>query len=135
MTGGDLDYALVTRQVHGIWGGITETERRPLFASRTQMTKMSDLLPNVSLPGSPLARRAAVVSCWLCGIRLHQNQMVPDGGSACLDLRWYCKDIRACTERWTSAQRQRRAAEAAPPGKADQADAADIMSGGRVRQR
>src|SRR5215471_7003303 len=57
----------------------------------------------------------ALVSCWLCGIRLHQIQMVPDGGSACADLRWYCQDTRACTECWTSAQSQRRAAEAAPP--------------------
>ena len=65
---------------------------------------MSDLLPNVLPPGSPLARRAALVSCWLCGSRLHQNQMVPDGGSACPDLRWYCKDTRACTERWIAAQ-------------------------------
>ena len=76
---------------------------------------MSDLLPDVLPPGSPLARRAALVSCWLCGIRLHQNQMVPDGGHACLDLRWYCKDTRACTERWTSAQPRSRAAEAAQP--------------------
>jgi WhiB family transcriptional regulator, redox-sensing transcriptional regulator len=28
-----LDYALATRQVDGIWGGLTETERQPLFAS------------------------------------------------------------------------------------------------------
>jgi WhiB family redox-sensing transcriptional regulator len=28
-----LDYALATRQVDGIWGGLTEDERRPLFAS------------------------------------------------------------------------------------------------------
>jgi WhiB family transcriptional regulator, redox-sensing transcriptional regulator len=28
-----LDYALATRQVHGIWGGLTEDERRPLFTS------------------------------------------------------------------------------------------------------
>jgi hypothetical protein len=27
---------------------------------------------------------------------------VPDGGHACADLRWYCKDARACTDRWTS---------------------------------
>jgi hypothetical protein len=84
----------------------------------TTVTKMSDLPPDAPPPSSPLARRTAVVSCWLCGIRLHQNQMVPDGGSACLDIRWYCKDIRACTDRGFSAQRQRRAAEAAAPGKA-----------------
>jgi hypothetical protein len=58
-------------------------------------------------------RRAAVVSCWLCRIRLHQHQMVPDGGAACGDIRWYCRDTRSCTERWTSARRQARAAGAA----------------------
>lgn len=59
-------------------------------------------------------RRAAVVSCWLCGIHLQNKQMVPDGGGACSDLRWYCRDTRACTERWTSARRQAKAAGAAP---------------------
>ena len=58
------------------------------------------------------ARRAAVASCWMCGIRLQQAQMVPDGGDACGDVRWYCKDAQACTERWTSARRQARAAGA-----------------------
>jgi hypothetical protein len=80
------------------------------------VTNMSDLRPNALIPGSPLARRAAVVSCWLCGIRLHQNQMVPDGSGACPDIRWYCKDAEACTERWTSDQRHKRFAEAASPG-------------------
>ena len=72
------------------------------------MTTMSDLPPEAPPSGSSLARRTAVVSCWLCGIRLHQNQMVPDGDSACRDVRWYCQDTRACTERWTSAQGQQR---------------------------
>jgi hypothetical protein len=88
------------------------------------VTKMSELPAEAPPPGSPLARRAAVVSCWLCGIRLHQNQMVPDGGSACVDLRWYCSDVRACTDRWSSAQRQGRARRAATPGKATAAPAA-----------
>lgn len=82
------------------------------------VAKMSDLLPPAPTPNSPLARRTAVVSCWLCGIRLHQNQMVPDGGSACLDIRWYCKDIEACTGRWSSAQHRSRAAGTAAPDKA-----------------
>ena len=85
---------------------------------------MSDLPPDAPPPSSPLARRTAVVSCWLCGTRLHQNQMVPDGGSACLDIRWYCKDIPACTDRGFAAQRQRPAAEAAAPGKATAAPSA-----------
>jgi hypothetical protein len=38
----------------------------------------------------------------MCGIRLPDEEMVADGGNACPDLRWYCRDTRACTERWTS---------------------------------
>ena len=62
--------------------------------------------PSVAGPGPG----ATVVSCWLCGIRRQQHQMVPDGGRGCGDIRWYCKDTRACTERWISARRQARAA-------------------------
>lgn len=44
----------------------------------------------------------SVTTCWMCGIRLSPGHMVADGGSACADLRWYCLDVRGCTERWTS---------------------------------
>jgi len=67
--------------------------------------------------GGFAARRPVVVSCWMCGIRLQQSRMMPDGGSACGDIRWYCKDTPACTERWTSARREERAARAAPEGR------------------
>ena len=50
----------------------------------------------------------SVATCWMCGIRASASQMVADGGSACTDVRWYCLDVRACTERWT----QRRAGSA-----------------------
>jgi hypothetical protein len=40
-------------------------------------------------------RHDRIERCWLCGIRLPIAQMVPDGGSACADLRWYCRDMRA----------------------------------------
>jgi hypothetical protein len=40
--------------------------------------------------------------CSLCGIALPTGLMVPDGGQACADIRWYCKDAKACTERWTA---------------------------------
>lgn len=43
-----------------------------------------------------------VTSCWMCGIRLSADHMMADGGSACDDVRWYCRDTRACTERWTA---------------------------------
>lgn len=55
-----------------------------------------------------------VARCWLCGIRLPIAQMVPDGGSACLDVRWYCRDMRACTGRWTIGASSKRAAAATP---------------------
>jgi hypothetical protein len=48
------------------------------------------------------AEQANAKSCWMCGIRLPADQMVADGGGACPDLRWYCRDTWACTERWTS---------------------------------
>jgi hypothetical protein len=52
---------------------------------------------------APLGRESAHVrSCWMCGIRLPAGQMVADGGSACLDVRWYCRDTWGCTRRWTS---------------------------------
>ena len=47
----------------------------------------------------------------MCGLELPLGLMVPDGGHACADLRWYCKDAKACTDRWTSREgkmRQRR---------------------------
>jgi hypothetical protein len=46
---------------------------------------------------------AVVKSCWMCGVRLPAGQMVADGTtSACADVRWYCRDTRGCTERWTT---------------------------------
>jgi hypothetical protein len=46
--------------------------------------------------------QVSVTTCWMCGIRSSAGHMVADGGSACADLRWYCLDLRRCTERWTS---------------------------------
>ena len=46
--------------------------------------------------------RAGIKSCWMCGIRLPVTQMLADGGSACGSVRWYCLDVRGCTERWTT---------------------------------
>jgi hypothetical protein len=60
-------------------------------------------------------RLSAMFSCSLCGASLHRNQLVPDGGPACDDVRWYCRDVRGCTQRWTAPRmpRQARAAEVA----------------------
>jgi hypothetical protein len=40
--------------------------------------------------------------CSLCGIELPKGLMMPDGGRACADVRWYCRDTKSCTERWTA---------------------------------
>ena len=47
-------------------------------------------------------RPSRPAQCSLCGIALPLDLMVPDGGRACADIRWYCKDAKSCTERWTA---------------------------------
>jgi len=71
------------------------------------------------------AQRAAIVSCWMCGIRRPASHMVPDGGSACDDIRWYCMDARACTERWTTSHRTLAHTD---PGKQDVGSDADTSA-------
>ena len=61
------------------------------------------------------ARRPAVVSCWMCGKRLHPSKMMPDGGDWCDDIRWYCLDANACTQRWTRSHRVLSAKGGKPP--------------------
>jgi hypothetical protein len=51
-------------------------------------------------------RALQVAKCSLCGLEYPIGLMVPDGGDACADLRWYCKDARSCTQRWTSRLRE-----------------------------
>lgn len=46
-----------------------------------------------------------VETCWMCGLQLPVQQLVPDGGNACADVRWYCQDAAGCTQRWTSQSR------------------------------
>jgi hypothetical protein len=54
-------------------------------------------------------RPLEVAQCSMCGIALPLGLLVPDGGQACVDIRWYCKDAMSCTERWTTAHPQGRA--------------------------
>jgi hypothetical protein len=49
-------------------------------------------------------RPLEAAQCSLCGIARPLGLLVPDGGQACADIRWYCKDARSCTERWTTAR-------------------------------
>ena len=48
-------------------------------------------------------RPLEVAQCSMCGVALPLGLLVPDGGPGCADIRWYCKDARSCTERWTTA--------------------------------
>ena len=48
-------------------------------------------------------RPLAVAQCSMCGTALPLGLLVADGGQACADIRWYCKDTQSCTERWTTA--------------------------------
>jgi hypothetical protein len=58
----------------------------------------------VAAPGDAPRRPLDVAQCSLCGIALPLGLLVPDGGEACADVRWYCKDAKSCTERWTTAR-------------------------------
>jgi hypothetical protein len=49
-------------------------------------------------------RPLEVARCTLCATERPLGLLVPDGGQACADIRWYCKDAKSCTERWTTAR-------------------------------
>ena len=58
---------------------------------------------------TPAAARAddspeelANATCALCGIELSIISLVPDGGPGSAEVRWYCRDIVSCTQRWTA---------------------------------
>src|SRR6516162_8164767 len=73
-------------------------------------------------------RPLEAAQCSLCGIALPLGLLVPDGGEACADIRWYCKDARSCTDRWTTAGPRTRALTQAVPGSA-LADAGEAAQG------
>jgi len=84
------------------------------------------LAPADSAPaeqGENRLRPLEVAECCMCGIERPLGLLVPDGGGACADVRWYCKDVKSCTERWTAAL-------------PDRTDAADMpLSGGVLIRR
>ena len=63
-------------------------------------------------------RPLEVAQCSLCGVARPLGLLVPDGGQACADIRWYCKDAKSCAERWTTARPPRPAHTPAVPGTA-----------------
>jgi len=80
--------------------------------------------PRLALPERSAAaprdwlRPLEAAQCSMCGIALPLALLVPDGGQACADIRWYCKDAQSCTERWTTGHPPGRAHTPAAPGTA-----------------
>ena len=107
--------AETTERVAGLRGEQVITNRQP-----------SALLEGESSP---------VRSCWMCGIRLPAHQMVADGGSACLDVRWYCRDTWGCTRRWTSHSTRLAAIRPDGPDKAEKSEQPGEQKKGRPPAR
>src|ERR1700730_11532366 len=59
--------------------------------------------PATAEQGDSRLRPLEVGECTMCGVSRPLGLLVPDGGEACADVRWYCKDVKSCTERWTTA--------------------------------
>src|SRR6516165_10341963 len=83
--------------------------------------EQSPASPRLALAEPPAApqrdqlRPLQAAQCSLCGIARPLGLLVPDGGQACADIRWYCKDSKSCTERWTTARLPGRAHMPAAP--------------------
>jgi len=88
--------------------------------------------PQAARRGRPRPLEAA--RCSLCGVALPLGLLVPDGGQACADIRWYCKDALSCTGRWTTARPPGRAHTPAVPGGAA-ADAGEAAADAAPAQR
>jgi hypothetical protein len=79
---------------------------------------------------------AGQATCTMCGTELPVSLMMPDGGEACTDVRWYCRDTVACTQRWTAAQARPAAGElAAAPGTMDAEQTGDDAPDGDQFER
>jgi len=80
--------------------------------------------PRLALAEPPAAgprdrpRPVEEAQCSMCGIALPLALLVPDGGQACADIRWYCKDAKSCTDRWTTARPPGHPPASAVPGAA-----------------
>ena len=87
----------------------------PVFAMpQAPQPEQLPLSPRLTLAVAPAAeqpengrRPLEVAECALCGVARPLGLLVPDGGPACTGIRWYCKDVKSCTERWTTAQLHR----------------------------
>ena len=64
------------------------------------MAVHGSLLRDSAAQHNSSTRTLRVAKCSLCDLERPIGLMVPDGGDACADLRWYCKDAGSCTQRW-----------------------------------
>jgi hypothetical protein len=60
--------------------------------------------PPAPVLGDSRVRPLEMAVCSLCGAARPLGLLVPDGSPAHADVHWYCKDVRSCTERWTTAR-------------------------------
>jgi hypothetical protein len=105
-------------------GGIMPTHSSSaMMVSPAREPEQLPISPRLDLAESSTAnqgdgrlRPLEVAQCSLCGIALPLGLLVPDGGPACADVRWYCKEAKSCTERWTAARPLTRAYIPATPG-------------------
>jgi hypothetical protein len=74
---------------------------QPAITPGPAPVKLPTELPTATQRNRP--RPLEVAQCSMCGIALPLGLMIPDGGQACADIRWYCKDAMSCTQRWTTA--------------------------------
>jgi hypothetical protein len=98
-------------------------ERQPeALAARPRLERLDSPAAEQGQGG---VRPLDIAECSLCGITRPLGLLVPDGGSACADIRWYCKDAKSCTQRWTAARP--RATVGAP---AEESDASPDQAAG-----
>src|SRR6478736_4010259 len=93
-------------EAHGETSGTPTAVMTPYLEPRpVQPTTTPDPLPArpVTATQHNWPRPLEVAECSLCGIALPLGLLVPDGGQACADIRWYCKDAMSCAHRWTTA--------------------------------
>ena len=77
-------------------------ERQPAQLTARPRPERPDL--SATEQGDGGIRTLEIAECSLCGITRPLGLLVPDGGQACADIRWYCKDAKSCTQRWTTAR-------------------------------
>ena len=99
----------------GVEPVMTSPETEPEQLPAPALAELAELPPPAQ---RDRLRPLEVAQCSMCGVALPLGLLVPDGGPGCADIRWYCKDAKSCTERWTTARPPQHAPAPAVPGAA-----------------